>query len=127
MTSEAQMQKALRFGYDDLPWTSARTATGDTRIARVVNAAISKELGAGIEVLENVSIHWTVTYDEVLFIHAGEMTIATGGERLACGPGDIVWLPRGTTLEYDATTGRCAYFYALHPVDWAARQGIEEP
>jgi hypothetical protein len=22
---------------------------------------------------------------------------------------------------------RAAYFYALHPVDWAARQGIAEP
>lgn len=32
----------------------------------------------------------------------------------------------GTSLIYDAP-GRCAYFYALYPVDWASRQGVEEP
>jgi ethanolamine utilization protein EutQ len=117
----------LHFPHATLPWTTARTATGDTAIARVVNASNSKELGAGIEVLENVSITWTVTYDEVLFIHEGRLSIRSGGRTLDCKPGDIVFLPSGTELEYDALNGRCAYFYALHPVDWAKRQGIEEP
>jgi ethanolamine utilization protein EutQ len=115
------------FKADRLPWTTARTASGNTMIARVINQSNSAHIGAGIEVLEKVSISWTVTYDEVLFIHEGEMTIVTGGERWACRPGDIVWLPSGTTLDYDASQGRCAYFYALYPVDWAKRQGIEEP
>jgi ethanolamine utilization protein EutQ len=106
---------------------AARTASGDTRIARVVNAKISQHLGAGLEVLERVSIQWTLTYDEVLLIHEGRLAIETGGERFDCGPGDIVWLPNGTSLTYDASSGRCAYFYALYPVDWAARQGIREP
>lgn len=119
--------KASVFKAEELPWTSAKTTTGDTRIARVVNGTNSEHLGAGIEVLENVSIEWTVTYDEVLFVHEGEMTIATEGEQWRCKPGDIVWLPKGTTLSYDASIGRCAYFYALYPVDWAKRQGIEEP
>jgi ethanolamine utilization protein EutQ len=121
------MPKALHFKHRDLPFIAASTPSGDTRIARVVNAEISRHLGAGIEILERASIQWTVTYDEVLFIHEGRMTIETGGECFACGPGDIVWLPDGTTLTYDASTGRCAYFYALYPVDWAARQGIREP
>jgi ethanolamine utilization protein EutQ len=115
------------FRGDSLPWSMARTATGNTRIARVIDRSLSDHIGAGIEVLDKVSIAWTVTYDEVLFIHEGEMTIRTGGDRWACQPGDIVWLPNGTTLEYDATKGRCAYFYALYPVDWATRQGVEEP
>lgn len=120
-------RRAQVFHGSELPWTDARTKTGTTRIARVINAAISSHIGAGIEVLEKVSIEWTVTYDEVIFVHEGEMTIDTGGERWRCRPGDIVWLPKGTTLTYDASTGRCAYFYALHPVDWAQRQGIAEP
>lgn len=119
--------KARIFKAGELPWTVAKTNSGNTRIARVINSANSDHIGAGIEVLEKVSIEWTVTYDEVLFIHEGEMTIATGGEHLQCKPGDIVWLPKGTSLAYDATKGRCAYFYALYPVDWAKRQGIAEP
>ena len=120
-------RKARIFKRESMPFTTAKTATGDTSIARVINGANSDHIGAGIEVLEKVSIEWTVTYDEVLFIHEGEMTIATGGECWQCKAGDIIWLPKGTTLTYDASKGRCAYFYALYPVDWAKRQGIAEP
>ena len=95
--------------------------------APVVNRRISTGMGAGIGVFENCAIEWTVTYDEVLFIHEGHMDVVTDEGRFACGPGDIVWLPTGTTLDYDASKGRCAYFYALYPVDWAARQGMKEP
>ena len=83
-------------------------------------------MGGGIEYLENVTIDWTVTYDEILFVIEGPLTVAfEDGEHL-CDAGDIVWLPEGTRLKYIAE-GRAAYFYALYPVDWAARQGIAEP
>jgi ethanolamine utilization protein EutQ len=104
----------------------AVTETGTTMIAREIAAPMSRAMGAGIEVLEDVTIDWTVTYDEVLFIHAGRLTVEFNGERHDCVPGDIVWLPEGTTLRYIAE-GRAEYFYALHPVDWAARQGVAEP
>lgn len=120
-------RKARIFKRESMPFTTAKTASGNTTIARLINHGLSDHIGAGIEILESVSIEWTVTYDEVLFIHEGEMTIVTGAERWHCNPGDIVWLPKDTTLSYDATKGRCAYFYALYPVDWAKRQGIEEP
>lgn len=122
-----QQRTPRLFSAADRAWMTAKTATGNTTIARLINGSNSDHIGAGIEVLENVSITWTVTYDEVLFIHEGEMAIETNGERWACRSGDIVWLPNGTTLTYDSSKGRCAYFYALYPVDWAKRQGIEEP
>ena len=104
----------------------ATTPTGNTAIAREVNASFSENMGAGIEYLEDVTIDWTVTYDEVLFVHEGSLTVELGGERHHCTPGDIVWLPSGTSLRYIAKE-RCGYFYALCPVDWAARQGLKEP
>lgn len=104
----------------------AVTPTGNTAIARVVDASISREIGAGIEYLEDVTIDWTVTYDEVLFILEGPLTVEFDGAAHRCDTGDIVWLPNGTRLKYIAR-GRAAYFYAVHPVDWAARQGIAEP
>lgn len=122
-----EQRKPQLFSASDRAWTSAKTVTGNTTIARLINGANSDHIGAGIEVLEDVSISWTVTYDEVLFIHEGEMEIETNGERWTCQPGDVVWLPNGTTLNYDSSNGRCAYFYALYPVDWAKRQGIQEP
>ena len=104
----------------------AVTPTGSTAIAREVNAGISTHMGAGIEYLERVTIDWTVTYDEVLFIHEGALTVEFDGECYDCTPGDIVWLPSGTSLRYIARE-RCGYFYALYPVDWADRQGVNEP
>ena len=104
----------------------AVTESGSTAIAREVNAGFSAHIGAGIEYLENVTIDWTVTYDEVLFVHQGALTVEFDGERHDCTVGDIVWLPSGTSLRYIAKE-RCGYFYALYPVDWAARQGVSEP
>jgi ethanolamine utilization protein EutQ len=104
----------------------AVTATGTTSIARVIDASVSRQMGAGIEYLENVTIDWTVTYDEILFVCEGELTVEFGGDSHVCRSGDIVWLPSGTSLRYIARE-RAGYFYALHPVDWAARQGTIEP
>ena len=121
------MPDAKHFPFDKLPFIPCRTPSGDTKIARVINKEISRNMGGGLEVGENLCVHWTTLYDEILFIHEGSMIIRTEGREMTCGPGDIVWLPAGTTLDYDASKGRCAYFYALYPVDWAARQGMKEP
>lgn len=110
----------------DMVLKPAVTATGTTSIARVIDSSISRQMGAGIEVLENVTIDWTVTYDEILFIVEGPLTLEFDDGVHECGVGDIVFLPNGTHLRYIAK-GRAAYYYALHPVDWAARQGTVEP
>lgn len=110
----------------DMVLKPAVTPTGSTAIARVIAAPMSRHMGAGIEYLENVTIDWTVTYDEILFIVEGPLTVEFDGAAHVCEAGDIVWLPEGTHLKYVATT-RVGYFYALHPVDWAARQGTVEP
>jgi ethanolamine utilization protein EutQ len=104
----------------------AVTQSGTTSIARVINASISRHMGGGIEVLDNVTIDWTVTYDEILFVVEGPLTVAFEDSKHECEAGDIVWLPAGTKLRYIAKT-RAVYFYALYPVDWALRQGIAEP
>ena len=114
------------FKHSEIELKPAITPTGTTSIARLINGANSREMGAGIEYLENVEIDWTVSYDEILFIHEGALTIELDGVRHECTPGDIVWLPNGTHLKYIARE-RAGYFYALHPVDWAARQGKQEP
>lgn len=104
----------------------AVTPTGTTAIARVIDASVSSTIGGGIEELEDAAIDWTVTYDEILFVLEGELVVAFEDGEHRCTPGDIVWLPAGTALRYIAK-GRATYFYALHPVDWARRQGVAEP
>lgn len=121
------MQEARLFKRAELPFKDCRTATGVTQTARTITADFSRHFGAGMEIGEDVCIHWTTLYDEVLFIHAGSMIVRSGGKELECHPGDIVWLPEGVTLDYDMTNRRCEYFYALYPIDWAKRNNMEEP
>ena len=104
----------------------AVTDSGTTAIARVINSSISRHMGAGVEYLENVTIDWTVTYDEILFIKEGRLTLRFDDGEHDVVAGDIVWLPEGTHLQYVARE-RAGYFYALYPVDWASRQGKAEP
>ena len=120
------MSKPQVFKRSDMVLKDALTPTGNTSIARVINSSISEHMGGGVEYLENVTIDWTVTYDEILFILEGPLTVEFDNGTHVCGTGDIVWLPKGTHLKY-ISTSRAAYFYALYPVDWAARQGTVEP
>ena len=89
-------------------------------------------MGGGIEIAADVRYSWTTLYDEILFIHEGSMLIRIadekgGGTEIEAKPGDIIWLPEGSELDYDFIGRRCAYFYALYPFDWAARRGMKEP
>lgn len=120
------MSKAMIFKHSEMTLKPAVTPTGTSMIARVINGEISRHMGGGIEYLENASIEWTVTYDEVLFIHDGTLIVELEGVQQECTPGDIVWLPNGTHLKYIARE-RVGYFYILYPFDWAKRQGMKEP
>ncbi len=120
------MTGVRHFKRSELQLQVARVGDQQTAIARLVNASFSKTLGAGVERLEKTRLEWTVTYDEVLFIREGRLTVHSGGQSYDCVAGDIVWLPNGTTLVYDAPEA-CEYFYALAPVDWARQQGTVEP
>ena len=121
------MTGPVHFKRADLPLIPCKVPGGETRIARVINAGNSQHMGGGLEIVEDVRFEWTTLYDEILFIHEGSMIVRTDGRELHCGPGDIVWLPEGSMLDYDLTGRRCVYFYALYPHDWAARSGMAEP
>ena len=120
------MSQPRVFKRSEMQFKPAVTPTGTTSIARVITTADSQQMGGGLEYLENAEIDWTVTYDEILFIFEGRLTVEFDTGAHECGPGDIVWLPKGTHLKYIARE-RAGYFYVLHPIDWAARQGIAEP
>ena len=89
------MPKALHFKRNELPFIPCKMPEGETKIARVINKEISHNMGGGLEIGENVCIHWTTLYDEILFIHEGSMIVRTDQGEYECKAGDIVWLPEG--------------------------------
>lgn len=60
---------------------------------------------------------WTLPYEEVFHVVAGELRIHVGEDTVAAGVGEVVTIHRGTTVVYEGTDGTRA-FYALTPADW---------
>jgi ethanolamine utilization protein EutQ len=87
---------------------------GGANVVAAINGAVSQGLGGGIGVFENCSIPWTVTYDEILFGIEGTMRVIVGDEIHELGPGDILWLPEGTELIYEADE-KSKFFFAVNP------------
>ena len=83
-------------------------------VLALVNAGFSDAMGAGIGVFEDCAIEWTVTYDELLFIHEGNFTLRVGDAAYHAGPGDTLWIPKDTPLVYEAKE-KVTFFYAVHP------------
>lgn len=79
-----------------------------------VNAGNSTAMGAGIGIFEDCKMEWTVTYDEVLFIHAGKFRLRVGDAVYHAGPGDVLWIPAHTALVYEADAP-VTFFYAVYP------------
>jgi ethanolamine utilization protein EutQ len=45
---------------------------------------------------------WTVHYDEALIITRGRFTVRTSDGSVTAGPGEVIYLPAGTELVYQA-------------------------
>ena len=61
----------------------------------------------------NACMDWTVTYDEVLIVLSGQLTVRTTDKVMIAGPHDSIWLPAGTSVTYEAED--CVAAYAIHP------------
>ncbi|MEX0808402.1 MAG: AraC family ligand binding domain-containing protein [Dongiaceae bacterium] len=83
-------------------------------VLALVNAGNSPTIGAGIGIFEDCAVEWTVTYDEVLFIHDGNFRLRVGDVVYHAGAGDTLWIPAGTALVYEADA-RVTFFYAVFP------------
>lgn len=103
----------------DFEWESlGLEAEADVR--NVVGPERSRTLGAGIGRFHDAEFEWSLGYDEVLYVIAGEVTVEHAGGTEYGGPGDVFFVPRGNTVTY-RFAGECEVFFATYPVDWAER------
>lgn len=108
------MIKVKHFKKSDLDFS---TDQSDSAIHSLVNVGNSSHLGAGIGVFAaGCNMEWTVSYDEVLFIHSGNFSLLVGKMEFTAEAGDVLWIPAGTELVYAAEKD-VTFFYAVYPVD----------
>lgn len=92
-------------------------------LAEALGADRSSTLGAGFARFEECRFPWTLAYDELVYVIGGEVRVRSEGELLTATAGDVLFLPNGSTVEYEFP-GACSLFFVTYPVNWAA--AIEE-
>jgi ethanolamine utilization protein EutQ (cupin superfamily) len=103
-------------------FTTTGDASGSFKIARDVGTELSQTLGAGLVVMENYALEWTLLYDEYLYCVEGTMTLKTKEGDFVMTPGCGIWLPSGTWLVYQAKE-KATVVFTVYPVNWRELHG----
>ena len=74
-------------------------------------------MGAGIMELDHTSFPWTLEYDEYDMVIEGELEIVIDGRVMKGGPGDILYIPKGSSIRFQ-TPKFARYAYFTYPADW---------
>lgn len=89
----------------------------DVRSTDVVTAQHGLPMAAGVMSLREGSFEWTLDYDEVQYVLEGELHITRGRERAVGVPGDVIAVPRGSTITF-GTPSWAKFLYVTYPADW---------
>ncbi len=86
----------------------------------VIGDRESSPMGAGLMSFEQGSFPWTLNYDEIDYVIEGELEIRVGDESYVGGAGDLLFIPRGTSILF-CTPTRCRFLYVTYPANWTAQ------
>ena len=83
----------------------------------IVSLEEAPRMGAGIMELDHTSFAWTLSYDEYDMVIDGELEIEIDGRVIKGGPGDIIYIPKGSRIHFQ-TPSFARYAYFVYPTDW---------
>lgn len=88
-------------------------------LARSITAAGTTQLGGGyMRFTQDAEFaNWTLSYDEVLFVHAGELQVTDAGGTVTARAGQAILIAKGATVTYRGRAGTVGFF-VLWPFDW---------
>ncbi len=111
--------KAVRGARVALQSFGADLATPGTnvRLKDVIGSADGSPMGAGYMALDRGVFPWTLSYDEVDIVLEGELEIRRGEEVARAGPGDCIFVPKGSSITF-GTPSHVRFFYVTFPADW---------
>ena len=86
----------------------------DVRTADVVTGADGAPMAAGYMTLTAGSFPWTLNYDEVQIVLEGELHIGTPDGVRVGRPGDVLYVPKGSTITFSTPTW-AKFVYVTYP------------
>ena len=96
---------------------------GGTFIKPFVNTKNSDSMAGGINFLNQVSVPWDLTCDEVIYCHLGTFRLIVDEVAYVLNPGDLMYVPKDNHVTYEADD-KCIIFYAAYPVNWKELAGV---
>ncbi|MFZ5442503.1 MAG: cupin domain-containing protein [Myxococcota bacterium] len=98
----------------------AAGAGRDVRLADFITARDGAQLAAGVmSWARDDSFPWKLDYDEIDLVLEGELHITVDGRVLTAKAGDVVSIPRGSSIVF-GTPSRVKVFYVTWPANWAS-------
>ena len=77
----------------------------------------SPRMGAGVMEIDHSDLEWTLTYDEYDVVLEGDLEIEIDGRIVKGGPGDIVYIPKGSHIHF-RSPNKTRYAYFVYPANW---------
>lgn len=77
----------------------------------------SPRLGCGLMVMEHTTFPWTLNYDEIDYVIEGRLSILIDGKCVSAGPGEIILIPKGDSIEFSAED-KARFLYFVYPANW---------
>jgi ethanolamine utilization protein EutQ len=95
----------------------------NVRLKDVMTSADGAPMAAGYMALDAAvpgggEFPWTLSYDEIDIVLEGELVITRGHEQIRGGPGDVLFIPKGSAITF-GTPGHVRFVYVTFPADWS--------
>lgn len=74
-------------------------------------------MAAGFMQWENAFFPWTLNYDEIDMVLEGELHVRHEGETLIAKAGDVMFIPKGSSIEF-GTPSTVRFLYVAWPANW---------
>ena len=95
------------------------TPNTNVRLKDVITSADGSPLAAGYMALDQGEFPWALNYDEIDIVLQGELVITRGNEVARGGPGDLIYIPKGSSITF-GTPSHVWFVYVTFPADWNA-------
>ncbi len=89
----------------------------NVRLKDVVTSSDGSSMAAGFMALDKGEFPWTLTYDEVDIVLDGELIITRGNTAVHAGPGDVIFIPKGSSITF-GTPDKVRFVYVAFPANW---------
>lgn len=119
------MAKPIVFKFSEIEHRKVNLPAGGTYIKPFVTVRNCESMAGGMNFLNNVSIPWDLTCDEIIYCHEGNFRLVCDEESYELSPGDMMLVPKDNHIKYEADE-ECTIFYAAYPVDWKQQAGLTE-